>query len=290
MKNKLALLVIVLLTTSLSVSAQSIRAAETNVIYGENRSLRLDVYLPEDAPAPYPVVAMFHGSPGDKGDLRNYQIPQLVVNAGYAAVTITYTTRVPEAYRDAFCALAWITANAETYSFDPERIALFGLSYGGMVVTYAAAHDNPAVFQSNCPNPIPDRFGIAGVIADAGAMTTRADVIATIRADFPEYADFADALATQPTITWGGQDIAPELQPYLDYAALYWLDGSEPPHLLIHGIGDSIVPYQTSVDYATELLAVNVNVVTVFDRLSGHVPAPRVFDAEMFTFLERVFD
>ncbi len=290
MKIRLLLILIVLLAVGVSVSAQSIRAAAVNVIYGSTRSHRLDVYLPEGFEAPYPVIVMFHGAPGDKGDIRNYGIPQLVVPEGYAAVLITYTTQLPQAFADGFCAVAWVLANATDYGFDTEKIALFGLSYGGLVVTYVGAHDEPSTYQEGCPQTIPDSFELAGVISDAGVMTLRQDVLDTISADLPDQAAFVETLDNTPTSEWRTLNAPPEVQSYLDYASPYWLDGSEAPHLLIHGIADTIVPYQTSVDYAAELLAVNVNVMTVFDRLSGHVPAPRVFDQEMMAFLHRIFD
>jgi len=98
-----------------------------------------------------------------------------------------------------------------------------------------------------------------------------------------------ETLRETPPSEWRDLDLPDAVHTYLSYFPLYWANGNEPPHLLIHGIGDSIVPYEQSLDYAGVLLQQRINVEMVFNRLSGHVTPPRVFDAEMATFLKRIF-
>lgn len=89
---------------------------------------------------------------------------------------------------------------------------------------------------------------------------------------------------------WRNLDLPDIVRELIMIYPVYWVDGSEPPHLLIHGLGDSNVPYQQAYDYAQVLTDHRVNVQLVFDRLSGHVPPPRVFDRELEAFLYRIFD
>jgi acetyl esterase/lipase len=94
------------------------RPVAYNVLYGTEteRNRRLDVYVPEGAEPPYPVVLAFHGSgTTDKSDIAEFGIPQIAAQAGAAIVPVTYTATDPEsAYVDAYCALAWVQANGWT--------------------------------------------------------------------------------------------------------------------------------------------------------------------------------
>ena len=290
---------LLLLLVSVPLSAQrSVRPTDYNVIYGgEDRSLRLDVYLPETGTAPYPVVLMFHGSPGDKSDVSRDGIVQIVHGEGYAAVSVNYTTRTPDYYADGFCALAWVFANADEYGFDTERIALFGVSFGGLVVAGMAAMDDGRWLLDDCPNSIPDGYEFEGVITNAGVFDVSVEGIIGFLHQVPEtlitpisLAEAEPMLRENPPSRWRGLDLAQSVHGQLQYFPIYWVNGGEPPHLLIHGLGDSNVPYQESLEYARVLAENGINVQLMLDRLSGHVPAPRVFEDEMATFLHHIFD
>jgi acetyl esterase/lipase len=291
-------LLLILIAVPLSAQQRNVRPTDYNVIYGgENRSLRLDVYLPEVGAPPYPVALMFHGSPGDKSELSRDGIVQIILNESYAAVPVNYTTLMPDFYADGFCALAWVYANAEAYGFDTERVALFGVSFGGLVVAGMAAMDDGRWTMEDCPNAVPDGYEFAGVIANAGVFDVFVEgIIGYLQQLDPStvsveaLAEAEPVLRENPPSQWRGLDLAESVHGQLQYFPIYWVNGGEPPHLLIHGLGDSNVPYLESLEYARVLAENGINVQLVFDRLSGHVPAPRIFDQELATFLHRIFD
>ncbi|MCA9911266.1 MAG: alpha/beta hydrolase fold domain-containing protein, partial [Anaerolineae bacterium] len=146
----------VVLGSAVPASAQPRRlfADGSNVFYGAegDRNRMVDVFLPVDVEPPYPVVLMFNGRNGDKSDHVRSGLPQLMVDEGYAAVAVrynsalpqAYATELPQAYADALCALAWTyTQGAADWGFDPERVALYGASLGGLVSAWMAAVDEP---------------------------------------------------------------------------------------------------------------------------------------------------
>jgi hypothetical protein len=150
---------------------------------------------------------------------------------------------------------------------------------------------------TDCPNDIPDGYEFAGVITNAGVFDSFVEGIIGYLHEVPETlitsASLAEAesmLRENPPSQWRGLDLAQSIHGQLQYFPIYWVNGGEAPHLLIHGLGDSNVPYQESLEYARNLAENGISVQLVLDRLSGHVPALRVFDDEMATFLHRIFD
>jgi acetyl esterase/lipase len=296
--KRLLPLIILLLAVCGSISAQqNLRPDAYDVPY-DSANHRLDIYLPDNSTPPHPVVMLFHGSPGNKDDFRLLGIPQLLMAQGYAAISVDYTTDLPGAYRDAFCALAWVYANTTRYTLDASKIALLGESYGGLTVAGTAAIDDPARFTADCPRTLPAAYQLSGVISISGVLLPAVDDI--LPPQYPEQewsgvrsetaAEILATLRATPPSEWHRLVLPEVVRAYLEQFPLYWVNGSEPPHLLVHGVADHEVPYRESLEYAGVLLEQGVYVQVVFDRLSGHVAPPRVFDQELVTFLRRIFD
>ena len=104
----------------------------------------LDVYRPdqEAPPSGYPAVFVIHGGGwrvGDKSDLRQVQIAELLATHGYLVFNLNYTLAPQDADRDKYTAqafeqcvqaLRWATARADTYQCDVNRLAAIGGSAG----------------------------------------------------------------------------------------------------------------------------------------------------------------
>jgi acetyl esterase/lipase len=270
------------------------RTAAYSVIYGaENEGgRRLDVYVPEDLEPPYPVVLAFPGSGGDKADIIEFGIPDIAARAGAAIVTVSYATDDPvSAYRDAWCALAWMQVHGIDYGLDTSRIVTLGHSYGGLPATMLALQDDPAHFGLDCPYPAPNPDPILGVVSIAGVLLGSADALEAFNPDGPVWQDatLAATLRETPPEAWLTLDLTPEQRNFLEMWPMAWIDHSDPPHLLMHGAVDTIIPFENSYAYAEILTRNAINVAVVTDRYSGHVPPPFAYDREMIVFLQRVF-
>jgi acetyl esterase/lipase len=296
------LVCLVLLTFTVGgVSAQrSARPTAYNVFYDPegDRTRLLDVYLPETGTAPYPVVLTFHGFGGNKTSENRDGIIPFILDQGYAVIGVGYTTALPKAYSDAACALAWVYTNADEYGLDVERIAHFGNSFGGLVATWLGAMESLAPILEGCPNQLPEDFRPIGVVTNAGAvLPSLEDIVDYLEAAPDDIQQVLEAHGntmntvreTAPT-EWHTLELPDDVRMLLSTAfPIYFIDGDEPPHLLISGASDRNVPFTEALDYAAALAAVNVSVDVTIERLTGHVPPILAYDRELATFLARIF-
>lgn len=104
---------------------------------------KLDIYLPEDGDGPFPVIVAIHGGAFRMGDKADGQHTPMLegLERGYAVVSINYRMSgeaiFPAAVYDVKAAIRWIRANAASYHFNAEKIAVWGGSAGGHLAAMA---------------------------------------------------------------------------------------------------------------------------------------------------------
>jgi len=209
---------------------------------------KLDLYLPGEADGPVPVLFMLHQGNGRKTDFSSWGRER--AKAGIAVVSIDYRELpdyiYPASVEDAFCALTWVHANADMYGLDRERIVVLGYSSGGTLAALLGAVDDPARFMAGCPHPLPDGPWVQGAIAFTGIFDyTSASHPASLKDYFVRY---FGATKDEAPDTWS------------EASPISWVDGSEPPYLLIHGGEDTTILPSQSRRFATALEEVGVEV------------------------------
>jgi acetyl esterase/lipase len=222
----------------------------------------LDIYLPLSGDRPFPTLLLIHGGGGDKRDLDHWA--RHFAERGYAAISINYRDMnlfdYPVPVQDAFCALAWTHANADTYGFDPRHIVALGHSAGGTLTAMLGTVDDPVLFTQACPHQLPQADWLQGAITFTGIF------------------DYASALQFSPErrsrledYLGGSLDQAAET--WAEASATTWVDGSEPPFLLIHGLNDSIIESEQSVNFAEilEQAGVDVKLLLIPDADHGEI-------------------
>jgi acetyl esterase/lipase len=112
---------------------------------------KLDIYLPKNAAKPYPVIIYFHGGAFMFGEKDDSSLEPMLrgLAKGFAVVSVQYRlsgeARFPAMVFDAKTAIRYVHAKADEYGFDEKRIALWGPSSGGWLVSMAALTEgNPA--------------------------------------------------------------------------------------------------------------------------------------------------
>jgi acetyl esterase/lipase len=210
---------------------------------------KLDIYLPASGDRPFPTLLLIHGGGGDKRDFDHWA--RHFAEQGYAAVSINYRDinqfDYPVPVQDAFCALAWTHAKADTYGFDPRRIVALGHSAGGTLTAMLGTVDDPDLFTQSCPHQLPEADWIQGAIPFTGIF------------------DYASALQFSPERRsrledYLGGDLDQAAETWAEASATTWVDGSEPPFLLIHGLDDSTIEPEQSMYLAETLERAGVDV------------------------------
>ena len=205
---------LLLLTTSIVVSAQQKYAVEKDIHYypdAINKSDKyidsqctLDIYYPKDSKN-FATIVWFHGG-GLSGGTK--EIPNALLEKGFAVIGVGYRlspkVKAPVCIEDAAAAIAWAFQNMERYGGRTDLIFLSGHSAGGYL-TMMVGLDKKYLAKYDI-----DANRIAGNIPFSGHTITHF----TIRKEM------------------GMNDI----QPLIDkYAPLYFVRPDAPPLVLVTG-------------------------------------------------------
>jgi acetyl esterase/lipase len=138
---------VLVLATAAGAAAQAVKPklpegtkVHRNLEYvkdGHQRN-KLDLYLPEKADGPLPVIVWVHGGAWSAGSKDGPGQVVAFVGKGYAVASIGYRlsqhATFPAQIEDCKAAVRWLRANAKTYQLDPEHIGVWGASAGGHLV------------------------------------------------------------------------------------------------------------------------------------------------------------
>jgi len=187
-----------------------------DIAYGDGPREKLDVYLPDHAQPPRPLVVFFYGGRWSSGEKANYRFVGAALAArGAIAVIPDYSlypqARFPVFLEDAARALRWASDNAERLGAERSRIFLMGHSAGGHIAAMLAFDKRWLSAVGLSPSS-----DLAGLIGLAGAydFAIDSDVLRGV------FGPPANAAASQP---------------------LRYVTREAPPALLIAGEADTTV-------------------------------------------------
>ena len=226
--------------------------AYTTVKYAETSPTQtVDIYLPdEQAESPYPVIVAVHGGSFIEGNSQSLDIAPIAeaTKHGYAVVSVNYRLAdeavFPAAVNDVKAAIRFVKAQAETYHFNSEKIAVWGDSAGANLALMAAVSGSEtSAFENDVKENLDFNSDVQAVVAWFAPT------------DFVSFGFRASAI----TARYLGQDkFNDEAQMKMASPTTYIsdLDPATAPHFLIqHGTADTLVPF----DQATELNNLIVN-------------------------------
>ena len=209
---------------------------------------KLDVYFPDTGNGPFPTILTIHGG-GFRSRSKSlyYLMSSELTELGYAVVSTNYRLRpnysYPAQVEDVFCALAWVHSNYTTYGFDREKIYVMGDSAGGYLAAMVGTVEAPDKYLTNCPYTLPESDWIQGAVIYYG---------------FFDLSLVRDLTGGDAVGYMGGSVDSLPPETIAEMSPMAWVDGSEPPFLLIHGTQDTSVPSWMSEDFAEALGKVGV--------------------------------
>lgn len=265
--NHLSLQAIFFLFTFRIIFSQNIQPDYSDIEYAlvGHISLTLDVYLPKNVPAPYPVIIWIHGGSWLVGSKENPNGLDLV-SKGYALVSINYRLSVTATYHatypaqiyDCKAAIRWIRANSSKYNFDPLRIGAYGSSAGGHLVALLGTTNGSAVHEGTVGGNTQYSSSVQAVCDWYGP----ADLITTCIIRGVDV-----CIPLSPVWDLLGGSVSKNMDLAKSASPVYQVTKDDSPFLIMHGTLDPIVPIEQSVELDSVLRKNNVPVI--FKRIVG---------------------
>ncbi len=209
-----------------------------------SRAQQLDIYLPNEGRGPFPVIIAVHGGAFAFGDKADGQLngPFQAIQRGYGIVSINYRMSgeapFPAAAHDVLDAIRYIRAHAVGYQLDPHRIALWGGSAGGNLVSWAGAASRQPETRVQA---VVDWFGpIDFLQMDEQFQASGLGQPNHSAPDSPESRYLGAALAQVPDRVRAANPAS-------------YITPDIPPFLIQHGSLDPMVPTRQSEDFAAAI-------------------------------------
>lgn len=186
-----------------------------DVPFDPSTGLTLDVYTPENA-RNAPVVVFFYGHRWSEGDKHDYRfVGQALASRGFVAVVPNYRkypqVRFPSFVEDGAKAVKWAKKNSASYGGNADQLFVMGHSAGAHIAAMLALNEKYLKGVGG------SRTWLRGMIGLAGPY------------------NFLPL--TQPDL----RDMFGPPEQFEQSQPVFFVDGRNPPMLLMHGENDEIV-------------------------------------------------
>jgi len=224
---------------------------------------KLDLYLPEKADAPLPVVLYVHGGAWETGSKDAARVFLTLVEHGYALAACNYRlsqdAKYPAQIEDCKGAVRWLRANAAKYHLDPDHIGAMGGSAGGHLAALLGTAGNAKQLEGKGGNldessgvqAVVDLFGPTDLLQMNGMNGRHGGP------DSPEAKLLGGPVAEH-------KDLAEQANP------ITYISSKTPPFLILHGVDDKTVPIAQSELLADALKKAGIDVTFVRIEGAGH--------------------
>ncbi|MBI5354213.1 MAG: alpha/beta hydrolase [Chloroflexi bacterium] len=222
-----------------------------------DRSLLLDLHIPENGVPPYPVIVWLFGGGWFRGDRRGRPVVRLVDDNlhrhGYAIAAIDYRlsgeAKFPAQIEDCKAAIRFLRKHAESFKLDANKIGVWGFSAGAHLAALLGLTGSTNQFD------IGDNLAISSQVQAVCAFAVTSDFRQlNSENSYDDPHDPGSAIAQ----LFGGpiqekMDLVIRANP-VTYSSQY-----APPFLLIHGDKDGVVPCEQSKILHNELIKAGVD-------------------------------
>ncbi len=269
MRLKSLLFFLVLAATTLagagietSSDLRIIRDLEYAPAGGKSRSL--DLYLPDPATGPRPLVVWIHGGSWRGGDKARNQAAFLGAH-GFATASLNYRllqeAPFPAQIRDCKAAIRFLRTHAAEFNLDPGRIGVWGESAGGNLAALLGTTSGVAELEE------PAERGLSRVqaVCDCFGPTDMPTLLARARM-VPPTSPLAKETATIVALLGA----TPSAETQRQASPLAFVSPAAAPFLVLHGAQDPLVPLKQSEDLCAALRAAGVEATLVVLPGAGH--------------------
>ena len=233
---------------------------------------KLDLYIPEKADKPLPLIIWIHGGGWTAGSKDGGVLGLGMLKLGYALASINYRLSQEEKYpaqiEDCKAAVRFLRANAKKYNLDPDHIGVFGASAGGHLVALLGATGGVKELEGDGPNQdvssavqaVVDWFGPTDMLKMKEECKEQPDI---------KWAFDADSADCPVGKLFGGpvqdhKELAEKANP------IHYITKDAAPFLIMHGDKDNLVPLAQSRILDEALKAAKVESTLVVIEGNGH--------------------
>lgn len=267
MNAKKMISALLLLLTAIQ-HAQTLKPDYANVEYASVNgiSLTLDIYLPQQAANPFPLVVWIHGGGWQAGSKESVNGTWLL-QKGFGIVSINYrlTDKAihPAQINDCKAAIRWLRANANKYHFDPDRIGVFGSSAGGHLVALVGSSGDVNELEGNVGGNLNYSSRVQAVCDWYGPTN-----FMTICGSIPPKSNHCDAASPEGKLIGG--DLRTNPDKCKSVSPITYVSKDDPPFLIMHGTADGTVPFTQSVELDSAYRGIGHDVTFIPQPGAGH--------------------
>ncbi len=251
--------------------------------YG-SRVLKLDLFIPDGATKPLPVLLWFRGGGWLSGDKNVYDTPCVeAAKRGYVSVNVEYRgteegVTAPGCIFDCKAAVRWVRANAATYGIDPNRIGAFGGSAGGHLVALMGTTNGVCALEGDGGNP---NFSssVKAVCDICGPTDLGRMAIPEVKKQFEVLYDV--------TAKYLGGRVEDKLDLAKLVSPLHHASKNTVPMLIIHGDLDDVVPLIEAELLHDALKKAGTDVTLHVIKGAGHNLDWKLMNDELYAFFGR---
>jgi acetyl esterase/lipase len=285
----------VLLAITFPVLAQCQKAPQppagvktlANIDYVGNGNQRqmLDLYLPEaKSDTPRPLVVYIHGGGWEGGSKDQAGVLfGLIKNKPYAGASINYRLSNeaiwPAQIHDCKAAIRWLRGHAKEHNLDPDKIAVFGISAGGHLVSMLGVSGGEKELE--------------GDLGDCDDQSSRVTCVLDFcgPSNFLTFGGEGTIINVDDPKTGLSKLIGGTVKEKPDAARsaspVNYLSSDDVPFLIIHGDKDNIVRYAQATEFRSALEKARIPATLITGTGGGHVFFSIPLFERMGAFLDR---
>ncbi|MFN0078481.1 MAG: alpha/beta hydrolase fold domain-containing protein [Prosthecobacter sp.] len=261
------------------------KLADLDYVGAGNKRQMLDLYLPETKTTkPRPLVVYIHGGGWEGGSKDQAGVLfNLIKDRPYAGASINYRltneATWPAQLHDCKAAIRALRAHAAANQIDPDKIAVFGISAGGHLVSLLGVSGGVKELEGALGKHLDQGSRVTCVLDFCGPSNflTFGGNGSVIDPDDPKGALaklIGGPLKDKQSI---GRNASP----------VTYITHDDAPFLLIHGDKDNIVPYAQAIEFDAALDAAKIPATLLTGTNGGHVFFSGPLIEHMRNFLDR---
>lgn len=237
-------------TSSSASSATTGYTTYTDLAYASGASQVLDLYVPEGARKPLPVIVYVHGGAwlaSDKSELKRTLGWEALLDQGFAVASVNYTlsanAQFPTQIQEVKSAVRYLRAVGPQYKLSG-KVGLLGASAGGQIANLVG---------TTCG--VRSLEGAIGTTGPSSCVDAVMDIagptdLATLAAASPA---LSGAITAYLGCSAGVESCSPAVLAQADPTTYLTSSRKLPPFLIAHGDADTLVPLAQSQRFFTSL-------------------------------------